>query len=276
MAEEQKLLGECCPQGAEPLLIMADYEPQGEMITINGVDCYVTWPAAGAKTAVVVFQDVFGIHTGRHKQFCDMLAEKGYGAVAPDFTGTDPIISNPPKYGCTCWCFWSFMCGILSGRTSRRQMELSWNNSMGHIVLQCVLPWVKQKGATKVASVGFCFGTYGAMHCGRFPDAFCCNASFHPSTENFCKNTKEDDLELCRAVKVPQLVVATSMESARWKPNGEAHRACEETGVATTWLLEEKQKHGFMMRGDTSDAETLGAVRKYMDMMFEFFETNTR
>jgi len=255
---------------------MADYEPQGKMVTINGVECFVSWPA-GAKTAVIVFQDIFGIHTGRHKQFCDMLAERGYGAVAPDFTGTDPIVTNPPKYGCSCWCFWSFVCGLLSGRTRRRQMELSWANSMENIVLHCVVPWLEQKGVTtKVASVGFCFGAYGAMQCGRFPEIFSCSASFHPSTENFCKSTQEDDLVLCRAVRVPQLVVATSMESARWKPNGEAHKACEETGMVTTWLLEEKQKHGFMMRGDTSDTETLAAVRKYLDLMFEFFEANTK
>merc|ERR1711920_901026 len=101
-------------------------------------------------------------------------------------------------------------------------------------------PWMTEKGATKLASVGFCWGTYGAMNCGKYPGHFSCNASFHPSTEGFCKNTKEDDLELCRAVKVPQLVVATGMESAKWKPDGDAHKACKETNVKIEWLLEEK------------------------------------
>merc|ERR1712032_1681987 len=101
---------------------------------------------------------------------------------------------------------------------------------------------------------------------------FSCNAMFHPSTESFCKSTNEDDLALCRAVKVPQLVVATSMESARWQPNGEAQAACEESGTVTTWLLEERQKHGFMMRGDTSNDETLAAIKLYMQKLFEFLE----
>ena len=70
----------------------------------------------------------------------------------------------------------------------------------------------------------------------------------------------------------PQLVVATSMESARWRPGGEAQVACEEDGTTTTWVLEETQKHGFMMRGDTSNAATLAAIRKYMAMMLAFFE----
>ena len=273
MVDYQKL-ADCCPPGAEPLLVMAEYKPKGEMVTIRDVQCYVSWPPGGAASAVIVFQDIFGIHSGRHKQFCDMLAEKGYGAVAPDFTGTDPIVSNPPQYGCSFCCFFGFCFGFCCGRVGRKQMELSWDNSMGGIVLDSVVPWIKQKGATKLASVGFCFGSYGAMHCGKFPEIFSCSTSFHPSTESFCKSTKEDDLALCRAVKVPQLVVATSMESTRWKPGGDAQVACEEAGTATTWLLEEKQRHGFMMRGDTSNVETLAAISKYMHMMFHFFEAN--
>ena len=274
-------LADCCPPGSEPLLVMADYQPKGEMVTLSnapfqGVECYVSWPAEGATCAIIVFQDIFGIHTGRHKQFCDMLAEKGYAAVAPDFTGADPIISNPPQYGCSLCCFFSFCCGACCGRLGRRQMELSWDNSMGQIVLDCVVPWVQQKGATKLAAAGFCFGSYGAMHCSKFAETFSCSASFHPSTEGFCKSTNEDDLALCRGVKVPQLVVATSMESARWQPGGDAQSACEEAGVLTTWLNEPKQKHGFMMRGDTSDAETLAAIRKYMKLMFEFFDANMK
>eukprot|EP00619_Florenciella_sp_RCC1007_P008930 CAMPEP_0205925472 /NCGR_PEP_ID=MMETSP1325-20131115/18294_1 /ASSEMBLY_ACC=CAM_ASM_000708 /TAXON_ID=236786 /ORGANISM="Florenciella sp., Strain RCC1007" /LENGTH=269 /DNA_ID=CAMNT_0053294005 /DNA_START=77 /DNA_END=883 /DNA_ORIENTATION=- len=261
-------LADCCPQGAEPLREMADYKPKGDMVDIEGVECYVSWPTEGeCKAAVIVFHDIFGIHSGRHKQFSDMLAAKGYGAVAIDFFGKNPLVSDPPQYGASCCCFLSVLSSFCCGGLGRKQRELSWEASMGHIVLDCVVPWIKQKGVTKLAAAGFCFGAYGAMQCSRFSD-FCCSASFHPSTEGFCKNTGEDDLELCRSVKVPQFVVATSMESAKWRPGGEAQGACEEDGTKTTWLLEETQKHGFMMRGDTSNAETLEAIRKYMGEMF--------
>ena len=76
----------------------------------------------------------------------------------------------------------------------------------------CVSTDLQQRGATKLASVGFCWGAYGAMCCGRAPELFSCNAAFHPSTEGICKGNGEDDLALCRAAQVPQLVVATSME----------------------------------------------------------------
>jgi len=257
-------------------LIMENYTAKGSLIAIQDVECYVSWPTEAPVCAVIVFQDIAGIHSGRHKQFCDMLAERGYGAVAPDFTGRDPIVKNPPKFGASCCCFTSLVIAFLNGNYKRKTAQLSWDAAMGRIVLNCVVPWIKEKGVAKLVTVGFCFGSYGAMHCGRFPDIFSCNASFHPSTEGFCKATKEDDLALCRAVRAPQLVVATSMESQKWRPGGDAQKACEESGTATVWLLEKKQRHGFMTRGDTSNTETLAAIKKYMDTMLQFFEANVR
>lgn len=255
---------------------MADYTPKGEMKTIGGIECYVNWASVPqSQKAVIVFQDVFGIHSGRHKQFCDMLAEKGYGTVMPDLTGQDPIV-KAPQYGSSCSCFWGFLCAFACGSFKKKTAALSWEARLKQITIDGLVPWMKEKGATKLASVGFCWGTYGAMNCGRYPEHFSCNASFHPSTEGFCKNCKEDDLELCRAVRVPQLVVATSMESAKWKPDGDAHKVCNTTGVSVTWLLEEKEKHGFMMRGDTKKPETLAALKKYMDMLINFFGDNMK
>lgn len=273
---------DCCPAGAEPLLLMSNYEPKGEVVDVpaltgsRGVECYVSWPAEGATSAVIVFHDIFGIHTGRHKQFCDILADKGYGSIAPDFfNGAGPIVSGAPQYGSSLRCCLSFLCrGICCGHMKHRQRELSWGNSMRHMVLDCVVPFAHQKGATNLATVGFCFGAYGSIHCGKYPEVFSCNASFHPSTENFCKSTGEDDLDLCHAVRVPQLVVATSMESAKWQPGGEAQSTCEATGTPTTWYLEDTQRHGFMMRGDTTNAETLCAIKKWLQVLFEFLGSN--
>jgi dienelactone hydrolase len=268
----------CCPPDAEPLLVMADYQPKGEMVALGDDDdlqCYVAWPEPHKANgrAVVVFQDVFGIHTGRHKQFCDMLAELGYGAVAPDFTRKSPIVNDAPMYGCTCCCFMSMFCGVCCGSFKRKTRALTADNAMRSLVLDVVVPHVLQRGVKQLASVGFCWGSYGAMVCGQAPQHFACSVSFHPSTEGICKGNGEDDLALCRAVRVPQLCVATSMESARWQPGGAAQQACEEGGgTIVEWFLEAEQKHGFMMRGDTSNAATLAAIKKWMDKMLSFFD----
>lgn len=43
-----------------------------------------------------------------------------------------------------------------------------------------------------------------------FPEFKCC-AGFHPSNEGFCKATKEDDLEVCRKIKCPQLLTCKQL-----------------------------------------------------------------
>lgn len=258
------------------MLVMADYVPKGEMVRIGEVDCYVAWPAQGTTKAVIHFQDIFGIHVGRHKQWCDMLADKGYGAVAPDLFGGDPPIPNAPAYGTSCCCALTMICGMIGGGLRKKSASLSWDNALGKIVMEMVVPWMKQKGATKLATAGFCWGSYGAQNCGRFYDVFSCNASFHPSTEGFCKATGEDQLALMRAIKVPQLVVATGMESAEWKVGGAAQKACEEDGTKTLWFNEDVQKHGFMMRGDTSNKATLDAITKWRATFYEFLEENMK
>lgn len=268
-------LAECCPEGAEPLRIMADYVPKGEMVVINGAaSCYVAWPKEGASRAVIVFQDIFGIHTGRHKQFCDMLAEKGFGAVAPDFTGKDPYIKDPPKFGASTGCALRFICGLCCGGFNRKNQDYSWDASIGPKVMGLVVPWIKEKGASKIAAAGFCWGSYGAGHCGRFAETFSCCAHFHPSTEGGCTSRKEDDLELMRKIKVPQFIVSTSMESAKWKPGGLAEKALTEDGTKCSWFYEEKEKHGFMMRADTSNADSLAAIKKWWEKMLEFYDEN--
>jgi len=255
---------------------MADYQPKGSMVKIGDVDCYVAWPKQGTDRAVIHFQDVFGIHHGRHKQLCDMLCEKGYGVVAPDLFGNDPLVKNVPAYGTTCCCAFQCLMAVISGKQKRKSAALSWDNSLRRIVMDNLVPWMKQKGATKFASAGYCWGSYGAHCCGKHPEVFSCGASFHPSTENVCKATKEDPLALMRAVKVPQLVVATSMEPAAWKKGGAAQVACEEDGTRTEWHDEDKQSHGFMARGDTSKPDTLAAITKWRGEMYKFFEENMK
>ena len=61
----------------------------GEMITINALDedalfpAYMAAPANGAKAAIIVIPEIFGVNAGI-RQKCDRLAADGYLAVAPD------------------------------------------------------------------------------------------------------------------------------------------------------------------------------------------------
>lgn len=214
-----------------------------------------------------MFTDMFGVNTGRHKQLCDQLARQGLLVVCPDFFDEYPYISSTPAWGFSLCCLTEGICKYISGRLDRNSRDHhAWDVSMRAKVMDNLLPWMKEQGCCEFSSIGFCWGAYGAIKCAAFPEFKCC-AVFHPSVDAFCKATSEDDIKICREVKCPILVVATSMEKDAWKPGGDAQRACEEAVPGkVAWKFEEKQSHGYMTRGDVNkDPLTLAAVNTGMD-----------
>mmetsp|Transcript_52581 Transcript_52581/g.97347 ORF Transcript_52581/g.97347 Transcript_52581/m.97347 type:complete len:273 (+) Transcript_52581:54-872(+) len=264
-------IGQCCPPESEPLREMQAYSPKHDMVQIGTLSCYVAEPTAPTANAVIMFADMFGVHTGRHKQFVDMLADNGYLAVCPDFLKDRPYMSgSTPSFGMSCSCAAEFLVKVLSGAFDRRTRTFAWDAYMRQKVVDEIMPWLSAKGARNFGAVGFCWGTYGAMKCGSLSQFKCC-VGFHPSTEGFCKASKEDDLQVCKDIKCPQLMLATKSESDRWKPNGAAHKACEEVLPGKIrWELQDGVMHGYMTRGDTQKAETMQAVKYGFDSMIAF------
>ncbi|CAK0822860.1 unnamed protein product [Prorocentrum cordatum] len=262
----------CCPPESEPLLMMGDYMPLGEMVSVrDDLPCYVAKPPKPSKHAVIMFTDMFGVDTGRHKQICDDLASNGFLTICPDFFVDAPYMKKH-AWGISLSCACEFICGLLCGGFDKITRGHAWEVSLREKVMDKVVPWLRSQGADKFLTVGFCWGSYGAMRCCALPD-FVCGVSFHPSTEGFCKSTKEDALAICRSVRAPQLVVATSGEPDSWKPGGVAQRACEEALPGhIIWKVEDKMSHGYMTRGDTKDPEIFEAVNRGLQDMIAFFK----
>lgn len=254
---------------------MTDYTPSGEMVTIGQMPVYVARPPAKADCGVVMFTDMFGVNTGRHKQLCDQLARQGFLVACPDFFVEHPYLGSPPKFGVSVCCITEGICKYMCGRFDKNSRDHhAWDVSLRVKVMDTLLPWMRDQGTCEFASVGFCWGAYGAMKCAASPDFRCCTV-FHPSVDGFCKATGEDDLKICKEVKCPILVVATSMEKDAWRPGGAAQRSCEEAVPGkVTWKFEEKQSHGYMTRGDVNkDALTLAAVNSGMNDILSMLTT---
>lgn len=59
-------------------------------------DAYIARPAAEAKAAIIVIQEIFGVNAGIRRK-CDKLAEEGYLALAPDlFWRIEPGVELDP------------------------------------------------------------------------------------------------------------------------------------------------------------------------------------
>ena len=66
-------IGECCPGQSHGFMPQsADYQPMGSMESFDGLPVYVS--GSGTKV-IVLIHDIFGLHTGRHKQIADEYAK---------------------------------------------------------------------------------------------------------------------------------------------------------------------------------------------------------
>lgn len=121
----------CCTDGAHPALQPDVSQLRGSFESIaasasDTVECYCVAPPAGTqvKGGVLVVHDIFGLHSGRHAQFCDELAEVGWIAVCPDCYGDAREraeamnLAWPPKSASNilsmiCCCKFSWMSKVL-------------------------------------------------------------------------------------------------------------------------------------------------------------------
>ena len=116
--------------------------------TLSGEDefgAYVARPAGTPKAAIVVIQEIFGINAGIRRK-CDLLAEQGYLAVAPDlFWRLEPGIELDPDIEPEFQQALDYM-GKFDADEGVRDIEAT-------------IKWArKESDDRKVGAVGYCLG----------------------------------------------------------------------------------------------------------------------
>ena len=119
---------------------------------------YVAEPAGPARAAIVVVQEIFGVNAGIMRK-CDLLAQQGYLAVAPDM-------------------FWRQEAGVQfdadSEATQQRAVELviAFDTDAGVRDIQASIAKARDlSGGVKVAVVGYCLGGRMAAFAAARTDA---------------------------------------------------------------------------------------------------------
>ncbi len=106
---------------------------------------YIARPEGGAKAAVIVVQEIFGVNPGI-RQKCDKLAAEGYLALAPDlFWRLEPGISLDPD--------------IATEFTEALDWMGKFNQDAGIRDIEATIHHIRQvEGVAKVGCVGYCLG----------------------------------------------------------------------------------------------------------------------
>ncbi|QWC56802.1 dienelactone hydrolase family protein [Erythrobacter sp. 3-20A1M] len=122
-----------------------------ENVTIDTIDgnehftAYVARPAEEPRAAIVVIQEIFGVNAGIRRK-CDLLAEQGYLAVAPDLfwrlereIELDPDVE--PEF-----------------KKALSLME-DFDPDRGIRDIEATIKWARaETGGRKVGAVGYCLG----------------------------------------------------------------------------------------------------------------------
>ena len=115
--------------------------------TLSGTEefpAYIARPAGESRAAVVVIQEIFGINAGIRRK-CDLLAEEGYLAVAPDL-------------------FWRLRSGVELDPDMplefQQALELmgKFDQDQGVRDIESAIRWARREGCAKVGAVGYCLG----------------------------------------------------------------------------------------------------------------------
>ncbi|GJN94071.1 hypothetical protein Rhopal_007135-T1 [Rhodotorula paludigena] len=241
-------LGKCCISGFKH-----DGTPVGAIEEINGVRTYVTLPKGDYdKTKAVLFlTDIFGIDTlPNGLLLADSYAANGYATYMPDLLNGDPVPMDAFQKG-------EFDLG-------------AWFPHHGADVtrppIDKVLRAMRDKGFTKVAAIGFCFGARYVVDL-VLDNAVQAAMVAHPSLLEV-----PADIEKLKQSSVPFLWNNAGDDHGGFNPDVQKQaRAILEGSAAHKWLVWDKVDHGFAIRGDPSDETQRKAADGAFEATVQFF-----
>jgi len=233
------------PKGGWGPLWLNQTEPDGEIDQLGDLTVRRYGPASNSKW-VLWGHDIFGPLSGRTMEYCaKMNQDLGVTCILPDFfRGADPWVPGDPLP--STWA----------------QMGMDWEEKL--------VPYLNEGGATSVAVVGTCFGSYTGVHTSASPhghDFMKGGIYFHPSHTELMGLLSEDETEAYMQISSPQAFGDTPDSSVNVRPGGLASMIIETTFFEE---FESPCDHGFFNRGDLEDPVVAECVQRGMELTINF------
>lgn len=285
-------MASCCPPGALGAF-HSDLKPKGKIEILSpkvdgsglrDMSCYKSVGETNInekpKKVVLVFSDVFGIDTGNHKVFCDLLQESMGNDTQvwmPDMFRGNPILRdfgyNWLNSGPVAIAQFLFHTFFVSSDTIEKDLT------------QIVVPnVVEDTGCESIGVVGFCFGAWVVARCLALNDGdsvFSCGVGIHPSwtPEQYFAKEKSSEAVLAERTKAKPLLLLPAKEDKDLMPDSplvkdlaeKRSMSPEEVAIAFP-----EMRHGFVSRGDSSDPATREAQEKALGLTVEFLEKHLK
>ncbi len=239
----------CCPEGAWGSLSNPDYETLGSVQTLEEeLDLYLV---GNSSKCIIWNYDIFGFDSGRTRQMADFLAAHGYMVLLPDYyrgTFIDPSQAPPQE------------------TVAFIKEQSDWNGRLGRDFL-AVKQYGQDLGCKNFGSIGTCWGSYPVIRMSEDVDVKA-GISMHPSHPNLLKLLEEDETELLKSIKSPQMFLPSETDAESVKANGLSKQIL---GDSLEIVEFNYMKHGWTVRGDLSDPVVERDVKKAFNLVLAFF-----
>eukprot|EP00127_Corallochytrium_limacisporum_P005899 Clim_evm44s214 gene=Clim_evmTU44s214 len=243
----------CCPPGSEPALA-ATHKPRGTESTIGDLPIY---EIGEGKNAVIVVYDIYGFEAGRVRFICDQLAEEGFRVILPDFLRGDGFEKTGIAHGSPEMYKW--IGSYCDFEKIKKDLDLVHDH-------------LNSKGVEKVASIGYCYGAWVVFRESEY-NRLTCGVGCHPSLQvEGLAPTPGTLMSVAKRAGCDMLLLCSKQESDEVKEGGAAIQAVKDKGFDCEVKTFPNQNHGWVIRGDVSDAETATAVKEAMEMAIAFLK----
>lgn len=253
----------CCPPTADKYLA-PDYSAIGSTITLADGSTEVYHIGTPGPKAILLIPDIFGWNGGRTRNIADLLAEQGYYTIVPKLL-TPGIDGGTDNDG--------FAAFVDFGHLIDGLKQFPWETSLLPKIAASVAH-LRASGAEKVGILAFCWGGWvGAKTLGSgLTDGLAtAMAVAHPSLQ-LEGAFGGDPSALFDVINVPILLQPANDDPADYYEDGawfSKVKAKYPESRSTQYLA---VQHGFVPRGDVSDAATKENVDKALAEIVDFFK----
>ena len=249
----------------------------------SATECYVVSPPTGrtVKGGVLVVHDIFGLHTGRHAQYCDELADEGWIVCMPDAFGDGRARADAallPRWPIKGACNILELLCCCKGGWMTKMMKMPWSDIEPRLFAAAARASQLYAGANVATRTthsamplfahGFCWGAWPVAQLlanestiypvpqtpdttGPPPPSVCGGVCFHPSFQ-----VGGDVATLAAAVKLPLLLCPCGDDPVDVQAGGLVTQQLEQAGRSDFKVHPfPDMLHGFMMRGPIDDGE---------------------
>jgi len=245
------------PSSSLPAYNNSAYQQQGKVVHLaSGLRIYTVGEEEADRPCVIWNYDIEGFDGGRTRERCDQLASQGFLVILPDYYhGAEAPKCSPTDFLC-----WFGLKPFTVANSNWTQLQSDWG---------LVRSWAEEKGVTRFAAVGTCWGSYMTLRMSSLPEVIA-GVIVHPSHPTLIPDLGEDEASILGQVGAPQLIMPTRTDSNNVQPGGLDENTLKEKGLEVAVEPFPTMSHGFLTRGNMEDPKVAAEVARAMNITVDF------